>query len=187
MEGIGHGELGEHAGSFEYDLLGRVVTSFDGNWNHRHYHYDALGRQTEQSIPLAPTNALPAGNWWTDNSVVLNRTWYNPWGQPVATSNIVGGVTATVYDAFGRRFTHTDAAGLTLTNTYNALDQLSVYRLSGRHQRPAGQPAHLDPLRLRRLTTRRCSSPPPTAPTSPRATATTSGSSGPANSVPGAP
>ncbi len=131
---------GEHAGSIEYDLLGQVVTSYDGNGNHRHYHYDALGRQTEQSIPLAPTNTLPAGNWWTDDSVVLNRTWLNPWDQPVATSNIVGGVTATVYDAFGLQFTHTDAAGLTLTNEYTPLDQLSAINYPPVSSAPPGSP-----------------------------------------------
>ena len=117
-----------------------MVTSYDGNRNHRHYHYDALGRQTEQSIPLAPTNALPSGNWWTDNSVVLNRTWFNPWGQSVATSNIVGGVTATVYDAFGRRVTHTDAAGLTLTSSYNELDQLLAIGYPVVSSAPPGSP-----------------------------------------------
>lgn len=124
VEGIGHGESGEHAGSFVYDLVGNIVTAYDGNWNHRHYRQDGLGQQIAESIPLAPTNALPASEWWTDNGVVLNRTWYNPWGQRLATSNIVGAVTTTVYDTFGLQFTYTDAAGLTLTNSYNALDQL---------------------------------------------------------------
>ncbi|HOA61932.1 MAG: immunoglobulin domain-containing protein [Verrucomicrobia bacterium] len=141
VEGIGHGEPGEHADSFVYDLVGNVITAYDGNWNHRHYHHDALGHVVAESIPLAPTNDLPASNWWTDNSVVLNRTWHNPWSQPVATSNIVGAVTATVYDAFGRRFTHTDAAGLTLTNEYTALDQLSAINYPVVSTAPPGSPS----------------------------------------------
>jgi RHS repeat-associated protein len=140
VEGIGHGSAGEHAGSFEYDLVGRVVTSYDGNGNHRHYHYDVLGRQIAQSIPLAPASALPTGDWWTDNAVVRDRTWYNPWGQPIATSNIVGAVTSALYDAFGRRVTHTDAAGLTLTNEYNALDQLLAIHYPVVSSAPPGSP-----------------------------------------------
>ncbi len=124
VEGIGNGKPGEHAGSIAYDLAGNMVTTFDGNWNHRHYHYDALGRQTEESIPLSPTNDLPAGNWWTNGSMVLSRSWRSPWGELVATSNNVGGVTATIYDAFGRVALLTDIAGLTLTNEYNANDQI---------------------------------------------------------------
>jgi len=140
VEGIGNGEPGEHAGSFEYNLIGNVVTTYDGNRNHRHYHHDAIGRPTEESIPLVQANAVPAGNWWLDDSVVLNRTWFNPWGQPVATSNIVGAVTGTVYDGFGRRFMHTDAAGLTLTNTYNALDQVVEVGYPVVSSAPAGSP-----------------------------------------------
>jgi len=124
VEGIDNGEPGEHVGSFEYDMLGRVVTSFDGNWNHTHYHYDPLGRKTEESVPLDFTNAFPTGDWWADSNVVLNRTSYNPWGQPMATANIGGGVFLSLYDTFGRRVSQTDAAGLTLTNEYNENDQL---------------------------------------------------------------
>jgi RHS repeat-associated protein len=123
VEGIGNGEPGEHAASFEYDPLGQMIAAYDGNWNHRHYRYDALGRQVAESVPFAFTNALPRADWWNDDALVLKRTWYNPWGQAILTSNIVGAVTATVYDAFGRVQTYTDAAGLTLTNLYTALDK----------------------------------------------------------------
>ncbi len=140
VEGNGNGEPGEHAASIEYDQVGQVLTSFDGNWNHRHYHYDALGRQTEESLPLGPTKALPAASWWTDISVVLNRSQLNPWGQPVATSNIVGAVNATAYDALARRSTHTDASGLTLTNEYNALDQLVALHYPVVSSAPPGSP-----------------------------------------------
>ncbi|MCP5523216.1 MAG: hypothetical protein H7A46_16905 [Verrucomicrobiales bacterium] len=141
VEGIGHGEPGEHAGSFEYDLVGNIITAHDGNWNHRHYHHDALGRQVAESIPLASTNTLPGWpDWWQNTNSVLTFTAYNPWDQVTTTTNIVGAVTATVYDAFGRRFTHTDAAGLTLTNDYNAADQLVAVHYPVVSSAPAGSP-----------------------------------------------
>jgi YD repeat-containing protein len=124
VEGIGNGESGEHARSMEYDLVGRIVTDYDGRRNHRHYHFDAIGRRTAESIPIAPTIGLPKGGWWADGSLVLNRASFNAWGQLVGTSNIVGAITSMVYDRLGRRLTHTDAAGLTLTNTYDAVDRL---------------------------------------------------------------
>ena len=140
VEGIGHGSPGEHAGSTVFDHVNRVVIQFDGNRNHRHYHHDPLGQVTEQSIPLSPTNALPTGEWWTNNDVVLNRTWFSPWGQTLATSNIVGGVTRTVYNRLGLQFTHTDAAGLTLTNEYNPNDQLVAKHYPVVSTAPPGSP-----------------------------------------------
>ncbi len=140
VEGIGQASPGEHAGSYVYDAVSRITTAYDGNRNHRHYHHDALGRLVAESIPLAPTNAVPGEGWWLDNNLVRTRTTYNAWGQTVGTSNIVGAVTATVYDGLGRRFTHTDAAGLTLTNEYNALDQVLAIGYPVVSSAPEGSP-----------------------------------------------
>ena len=91
IEGIGNTEVGECTWSCVYDMLGNLIRSSDGDGNHRHYHYDALGRKTQESVAFGPTDAPPANNWWEAPASVLERDSFNQWGQLVASSNIVGG------------------------------------------------------------------------------------------------
>jgi RHS repeat-associated protein len=103
-----------------YDEVGNVVQTTDGRGTIRHYHYDSMDRRTHESIPV--TTAL-TGNWWNTPSNVLQSSIYNLWGQPLTTTSLAGGATGATYDAFGRVSSQTDAAELSLTYVYNALDQ----------------------------------------------------------------
>lgn len=118
----------------EYDLVGNLVHTSDGRGIHRYVHYDVMNRPTHESIPTA--TAL-TGNWWATSANVLQQTGYNIWGQANATSNLAGGLTGTTYDAFGRLATQTDAAGLTLTYIYTALDQPLEVRYPALGTQPA--------------------------------------------------
>ncbi len=133
---------GELVNALVFDEVGNVIAASDGNGNHQSFHYDDLDRLTDASIPLGADQVLPGSpEWWTANSAVLLRTAYNLLGQETVTSNIVGGITRTTYDAFGRTNSITDAAGLLLTYVYNPADQLLSIVYPVVSTAPDGNPA----------------------------------------------
>jgi RHS repeat-associated protein len=119
--------------SYTYDLVGNRLSVTDGEGNHRHFHYDALDRLTDESIPLPASQTAP-DQWWTQPAFVLREAAYDPSGDvsSVATytaavpdeGSSLGATTAYAFDEFGRKVSETDPAGLTRTFSYDAADHL---------------------------------------------------------------
>jgi RHS repeat-associated protein len=119
--------------SYTYDLVGNRLSVTDGEGNHRHFHYDPLDRLTDESVPLPASQSEP-DVWWTQPAFVLRQTTYDPWGEVLSVTtytaavsaggSLVAATTSYAYDAFGRRMSETDPAGLARTFSYDAADNL---------------------------------------------------------------
>jgi len=93
-----------------YNPAGQAVTRTDGNSNSVYFVYDPNDRLLTRSVP-------------NNSNAVLEARAYNPWGEIVQTSNIVGAVTLTALDRRGRTTNTVNASGLSVQWTYDELDQ----------------------------------------------------------------
>jgi RHS repeat-associated protein len=93
------------------------------------YEYDYQGNRTVLWFPdaTAQTNTFDALRRLTATSDALGTTAYayNNLGLVTAVSNAVGQVSLTLYDLEDRPWVVTDANGVTVTNTYDALGRLT--------------------------------------------------------------
>lgn len=125
--------------SYTHNALGLVSSQTDGNNIVTQYHYDVLGRKTQQIDDA--TGIAKTHNWYydlaangkgmlssvsgmnTDGSAYAESYSYNSYSLPVGASRSFGGKTYTVtqhYDDFNRPLATSYPSGFTLVNHYNS-------------------------------------------------------------------
>ena len=92
-----------------YDSLGRLVSSFDGNFNETKYEYDAFGRKVKTILPDETYKTTSYSDVWTDPNeypvISLSRPSHinglslDGWGKTV---NEDGSIAYSGYDVLGR-------------------------------------------------------------------------------------
>jgi RHS repeat-associated protein len=128
--------------SSAYDANGNLVGATDYNGNTTTFTYDAGNRLSAETQPLTATSGITTSfgydaagnrtlyvdgngnNWWTT---------YNPWNLPelhiepdtAAHSGAAADTFTTVYDADGNPVTLKEPGGVSVTSTYNTMDQLT--------------------------------------------------------------
>ncbi len=112
-----------------YDVLGRRVATTDLEGSVTHYGYDAAGRLVTTTNALSGAlvttyDALGRRVAQTDPLGHTSVYTYDGAGRLMAQADPLGNVTHYTYDALGRRTEVTDADGVATTSTYNALGQL---------------------------------------------------------------
>ncbi|MFP4395115.1 MAG: PKD domain-containing protein, partial [Anaerolineales bacterium] len=107
---------------YEYDVLGRRITTTNALSGTTVTHYDALGRRSET----------------IDAEGHVTQYDYDAAGRLIATTNALSGTTVTHYDALGRRVATTDQLGHTTIYTHNAAGQLTA------QADPLGNVTHYD-------------------------------------------
>ncbi|WP_054049313.1 RHS repeat-associated core domain-containing protein [Alloactinosynnema sp. L-07] len=99
--------------TFDNDGLGRPLTTIDAAGKSTKFTYDGFDRITSSIDPLG--NKVTYG--YDGAGRVKTRTELNPAGQTQRTRSVT-------YDPVGNQLTATDGAGVTTTNTYDALNRL---------------------------------------------------------------
>jgi RHS repeat-associated protein len=139
-----------------YDLVGRVVSTFDAAHNETRFVYDDLGRRI-RSIQNYVSNGEDPSLWVWDETVgqkrweesdgtainhgadndqnLISETVYNQAGQIVSTRDVRGTVTAFSYDLAGRRQSTTRAQGSGL-EIISSVDYDKAGRVLGRSNGP---------------------------------------------------
>ncbi|MEU1481185.1 LamG-like jellyroll fold domain-containing protein [Streptomyces sp. NPDC005760] len=134
--------------SATYDNDGRTKTVTDARRHTTSYDYDALGDLTRQTEPVSDTASITtdfgydaAGHQtaYTDGNRDTTYYSYNSLGlratkEVPAVTGYTGAAdrtTAYTYDERGRLVTQTDPGGVTVTSTYDALDDLTAQTGTG--------------------------------------------------------
>jgi RHS repeat-associated protein len=128
--------------SAAYDDDGNMLSATDYRGNTATFTYDALDRLASQTQPVSPTSAITTSfgydaagnptlytdgsnnNWWaTYNSWNLQESAVEPPTQAAPTA--ADGTFTTSYDKDGNPVTLSEPGGVTVTSTYNDLDELT--------------------------------------------------------------
>ena len=134
--------------SATFDGEGDQVSSTDAAGNSSTFTYDPTGLVTAEVQPVSATSAVntsfaydPDGNetlytdgngnpWWdTYNSWGLQESRIEPYTS--AYNSAANSTFTTAYDADGRPVTETEPGGVTVTDTYNNLDELTGQSATG--------------------------------------------------------
>jgi len=134
--------------SFAYDPAGNVVGATDANGHTTTFVYDTLGRVVELTEPVSATESIVT-TYGYDVAGDLTRftngnghdflTTYNSWGlvesviEPATAAHpdLADRTFTTVYDRAGRPVKQLLPGGVTVTNTYDAMGQLTQATGSG--------------------------------------------------------
>jgi RHS repeat-associated protein len=128
--------------SSEYDAAGNVTAATDARGTRVTFGYDSTGMVTTETQPISATDSITmsfgydlAGNRtrFTDGRGNPFLTTYNSWGLPesrtepatAAYPNAADRTFTSVYDAAGRAVSERMPGGVSVTNTYNSMGDLT--------------------------------------------------------------